>query len=92
MTTKKLIRWTSLLIFCALFAAAGTLWLLPRTEALECDDGPGGVVGMWSPSTEGAREGTDAGVCGSDAVCEEWCIVACGEGYPQGIFRCTPIN
>ena len=94
MIKKWTLRRSVLMTLAVLLIAAATSVLLlpPEAEAIGCGDGSHGGTREWVASTAAARASTDAGECGSDARCEEWCFVACGDAVPLGVFRCTPIN
>ncbi len=72
-------------------AVGAFVWLTPSAEAADCGGTSGGMSYEWVASSPAAIAKTLAGDCGSNAVCEEWCIVACDDDFiPQGQFRCVP--
>ena len=77
----------------ALIAVGSTTMLfLPRAEAADCGGFAGGMEYDWLATTPSAIAKNQAGECGPDATCQEWCLMACGEPTePQGVFRCQPL-
>lgn len=92
MAKKSMIRRAALsgALLVAISSLGALMWGMPSAEAIDCGGhGGGGSSYAWDPNTPDAVARTAAGDCGSNAVCEEWCYTACGEGNPLGVFRCA---
>lgn len=86
MTRRAALSWVLLVAIASLGAL---IWTMPSAEAIDCGSGHGGSSAyVWDPNTSAAIAKTNAGDCGN-GVCEEWCITACGDSAPLGLFRCV---